>query len=86
MSYETARTNYQAKKKEINEAIRQKRVYYNDKLTKLRERILLKANTKVVAKPTKDEFKQLIEESKKVKDVGFYEGRSGIKTFSQNWV
>ena len=47
-----------------------------------RERLLVKANTKVVPKPSKEEFEQLKYQASRTKDVSYYECRSSFKTFS----
>ena len=84
MSQRTAKHNYQQNKGTINRIIREKRISVEKKLQEQRERLLVKANTKVVPKPSKEELQQLLKESAKTKDVSYYESRSSFKTFSQN--
>ena len=86
MSQRTAKHNYQQNKDKINALIRNSRIAVEKKLQEQRERLLVKANTKVVPKPSKEELQQLLKESAKTKDVSYYECRSSFKTFSNNWV
>ena len=85
MSHRTAKRNYELNKDTINRIIREKRLTVEKKLQEQRERLLVKANTKVVPRPSKEELQQLIKESAKTKDVSYYESRSSFKTFSNNW-
>lgn len=86
MSQRTAKHNYELNKDTINRIIREKRLTVEKKLQEQRERLLVKANTKVVPKPSKEELDKLFRDSARTKDVSYYESRSSFKTFSKNWV
>ena len=82
MSQRTAKHNYQLNKDKINSLIRESRIAVEKKMQEQRERLLVKANTKVVPKPSKEEFEQLKYQASRTKDVSYYECRSSFKTFS----